>query len=251
MDAQFPLYIPLGPFRIHPHIFFDVLSYAVATRLYLWQAKSTIPAAYRWKIIGGALLGAVAGAVLVDLFLDPSQWLVPGVTVRQLLFQGKTVVGGLLGGLAGVELMKKYCGYDRSTGDAFVVPLLIGIGLGRVGCFLTGLTDNTYGGPTTMPWGVDFGDGVQRHPTQLYEILFILVLAVFLRVRKSHPYDEGDLFRFFMIAYLFFRFMADFLKPYPRVYVGLNVIQLACVAGLIYYAKFIPRLFLFRTERYA
>ena len=32
-----------------------------------------------------------------------------------------------------------------------------------------GLPDRTYGTPTSLPWAVDLGDGVGRHPVQVYE----------------------------------------------------------------------------------
>ena len=49
------------------------------------------------------------------------------------------------------------------------MPILIGIVIGRIGCLLAGLQDVTYGNPTSLPWGVDFGDGIPRHPTQFYD----------------------------------------------------------------------------------
>lgn len=73
-----------------------------------------------------------------------------------------TVVGGLLGGLVGVELSKKIIGVRTSSGDLFSYPLILGMMIGRVGC-LGGLEDNTYGEATTLPWGMDLGDGVMRH----------------------------------------------------------------------------------------
>lgn len=90
------------------------------------------------------------------------------------MLQGKTVVGAMIGAVAGVELTKKVIGVKKSAGDAFVYPLILGTAIGRIGCFLTGLSDKTYGTPTTLPWGFDFGDGILRHPTQLYEITFLI-----------------------------------------------------------------------------
>jgi prolipoprotein diacylglyceryltransferase len=163
-----------------------------------------------------------------------------------LLVQGKTVVGALLGGLIGVELTKKMIGVKRSTGDAFVYPLIVGTAVGRIGCFLTGLSDRTYGIATTLPWGVDFGDGIPRHPTQLYEIFFLLGLMIFLSNRRRFPRQEGDLFKFYMIAYLSFRLLIDFIKPDFHPILGFSAIQLACVLGLLYYHRHIPPMFTFR-----
>jgi prolipoprotein diacylglyceryltransferase len=176
--------------------------------------------------------------------------------------------------------MKRYIGLRTSTGDLYAIPLALGIAIGRIGCFLTGLSDNTYGIPTNLPWAINFGDGIPRHPTQLYEILFLLALIPFLyRVLKKislqntpvieqetvpmqdpvilseaspsrsegdaqskDPYPlnnsrflPGDAFKLFMVAYLSFRLLCDFLKPYPRLFLGLGGIQWACVLVLLYY----------------
>ena len=112
----------------------------------------------------------------------------PQLTLQHLhdlsyLVGGKTIAGALLGGLFAVEAMKRYIGLHQSTGDLLAIPIAAGVAIGRIGCFLTGLSDNTYGTPTSLPWGIDFGDGVRRHPTQLYEIAFLLVLlAILVRI---------------------------------------------------------------------
>jgi prolipoprotein diacylglyceryltransferase len=164
---------------------------------------------------------------------------------------GKTIVGALLGGLLGVEGMKLAIGWERSTGDAFVVPLLVGMMIGRVGCQLSDVHDLTYGIPTSLPWGWDYGDGVPRHPTALYEIAGLLVLAaVIARLRPLHAIP-GDRFRALMVGYLSLRLVLDFLKPphglpaagvlVPGAPFGLSAIQWACAAGLIWYARDVMR----------
>lgn len=170
----------------------------------------------------------------------------------QYLLGGKTIVGGLLGGLVAVQLVKRYIGIKLPTGDLYAVPLALGIAIGRVGCFLTGITDNTYGTPTHLPWGVDFGDGTARHPTQLYEIAFLLLLLpiLFAALRQLSPdasgdhrrvFISGDVFNLFMVMYLSFRFVCDFLKPYPRILFGLGGIQWACLLCLLYYSSDVAR----------
>ena len=72
-----------------------------------------------------------------------------------------------------------------------VFPLLLGMALGRVGCHLAGLTDGTYGTATTLPWALDLGDGVARHPTNLYEIGFLLLLAGLLWWARAPPAAAG------------------------------------------------------------
>jgi prolipoprotein diacylglyceryltransferase len=192
----------------------------------------------------GALFGAKVLVLLQYIDVIGSSW----ELLLLLLLQGKTVVGALLGGLIGVELTKKMIGVKRSTGDAFVYPLIVGTAVGRIGCFLTGLSDRTYGIATTLPWGVDFGDGIPRHPTQLYEILFLLGLMIFLKIRSRYHRQEGDLFKFYMIAYLSFRLLIDFIKPDFHPILGLSAIQLACLLGLLYYYRSIPAMFALRRS---
>jgi prolipoprotein diacylglyceryltransferase len=139
------------------------------------------------------------------------------------------VVGGLLGGWFGVEIAKRMTGIRRRTGDLFVLPLCVSIAVGRVGCLLAGLADDTYGKPTSLPWALDLGDGIGRHPVQLYEILYLVLVGVLLSTNIRLA--EGARFRIFLAAYLAWRIAIDFLKPQPLIH-GMNPIQWACVAGL-------------------
>jgi len=248
----FPVYLSIGLWQIHPHFFFESLAYAIAFRLLLFnKKKDTIAPSQRSSVIVGGMVGALIGAkalVLLQhidlLWQNPKQILL-------LLLQGKTVVGAMLGGLIGVELTKKIIGVSRSTGDAFVYPLITGTAIGRIGCFLTGLSDRTYGIATNLPWGINFGDGIYRHPTQLYEIVFLLVLTVFLQFRSRCDRQEGDLFKFYMIGYLGFRFLIDFLKPDFHVFLGLTAIQIACLLALVYYRRSLVNFFKFsHFDRY-
>ena len=231
---QFPFYIGLGAWKIHPHLLFEILGYVIAFRLLLRRnlRSDTLPVSQRSSVIAGGMVGAVLGAKLlvllqhIDLlWLNWRQWLL-------LIAQGKTIVGALLGGLIGVELTKSWIGVTRSTGDVFVYPLLVGTAIGRMGCFLTGLSDRTYGTVTTLPWGIDFGDGLLRHPTQLYEITFLIILAVILS--RHGPSQPGRLFQLYLAAYLGFRFLIDFLKPDFHLFLGLSAVQLACLLGFLY-----------------
>ena len=229
------------------HTAFELAAYAIGMRLFLWQRrKLALPVLDdrdRSLWIGvAAIFGAALGAKLGYWIEDPLNAFADFPDWRHLL-EGKTIVGALLGGLVGVELVKRAIGAQGSSGDAFALPLIAGISIGRIGCFLSGLDDHTYGNPTGLPWAIDFGDGIPRHPTQLYEIVFLAALAGLLHWRR-HAFDRrGDRFRTFMIAYLGFRLVVDFIKPMPWVYFGaLSGIQLLCLAGLLYYHRDIPRI---------
>jgi phosphatidylglycerol---prolipoprotein diacylglyceryl transferase len=234
-----PVYFHLGSLKLHPHLVFETAAYAIAFRLY-WMLRKrhgdALDDGNRWWLIAAAAMGAVVGSKVLYWFEDPAlmlaNWRNPA-----FLMGGKTMVGALIGGLFAVEIAKRHLGITRRTGDLFAVPLCLGIAIGRVGCFLTGLDDHTAGIATKLPWGVNFGDGIARHPTQLYELVYALALGVFLWRRIERPFVSGDLFKKFMVAYFAFRLACDFLKPDVRVLLGMSSIQWASLAMLAYYAR--------------
>jgi phosphatidylglycerol:prolipoprotein diacylglycerol transferase len=239
----FPVYFHLGSWKIHPHLVFEALAYSLAFRFYLYQRRRSGDAlddANRWWVIAAAAVGAVVGSRLLYWFEDPQltlrNWSNPA-----FLMGGKTIVGALIGALFSVEGTKKILGIKSRTGDLFAAPLCLGIAIGRLGCFLTGLQDHTAGIATTLPWGTNFGDGVLRHPSQLYESAFALILFVLLLWRVKRPHPAGSIFRLFMVAYFAFRFFGDFLKPDVRVIAGLSTIQCASLLMLLYYGGAIFR----------
>ena len=175
----------------------------------------------------GAIAGAGLGSKLLGFLEHPELW---SLFTRQpaSLLAAKTILGGLLGGVIGVEIAKKTTGITRSTGDLYVFPLLIAIMIGRIGCLLTGVSDGTWGDATHFVLGFDAGDGIVRHPTPLYEIVFLGVLGLTLwqaglRLRLR----SGDLFKLFMLAYCAWRFLIEFLKPVSTYAFGnnLNTVQ--------------------------
>lgn len=230
---SFPVYL----FGLHPHFVMESLAYFIGFRVYLLtRRKERIPTDTALWVVVGAVLGAAAGSKILYWFESPEKTLANWNNLVYLM-EGKTIVGGLLGGLIGVELAKKLVGWKSSTGDDFVIPLAAGMMIGRVGCFLTGLDDHTYGIATNWITGVDFGDGVKRHPTSLYEIAFLLlfVIAILLLKRNQEKKWEGYYFQLFMISYLGFRFFIDFIKPTPLLFFHLNNIQAASLIGICYY----------------
>ena len=229
----------------HPglHPVFEALAYAVGFAIYRRSRRRSgdfLPEDHRWLVIAAASIGALLGSRLLGLLEEIPM---TQLTWRNVLLPGgKTIVGGLLGGWVAVEIAKRLKHIHSRTGDLFAVPLCLGIAIGRIGCFLAGLADDTFGTPTSLPWGVDFGDGIPRHPTQLYEILFLIFLALALNRYDRHPHPQGSTFRLSLAAYLAWRVLIDFIKPQP-VHYGLNLIQWACIGGLLALAPSILELF--------
>ncbi len=147
------------------HSLFDVLALLTALavfRVFPVSAPGLPPQPWRvhrlYLAVGS--FGATSGAYLAG---SANLWLtgIDGV--------GRSIEGAIAGAVVAIEALKALTGIRGSTGLSFVAPLAAAIAVGRIGCFLAGLDDMTYGTPTALPWGVDFGDGVPRHPVQLYE----------------------------------------------------------------------------------
>jgi len=235
---HFPVNIPIGTSSIPVHFVCETLAYFLGYRYYAWLRKNThdlIDNQDRLIIFIGAAAGAFLGSHIIGVLENPT-------LLKQfslVYFMGnKTIVGGMLGGLIGVELTKKRIGVTASSGDLMVYPLILAMVIGRTGCFLAGLEDGTYGIPSNLPWAVNFGDGIRRHPTNLYEILFWLILWVSLWLtERKVKLSDGSRFKIFMASYLLFRFLIEFIKPDYFFSFGLGVIQLVCLAGILYYYK--------------
>ena len=154
---------------------------------------------------------------------------------------GRSVLGALVGAIATVELYKLKRGTRGSTGYIYVVPFCIVIAVGRLGCFFSGIEDQTAGIPTALPWGHDFGDGALRHPVQLYESLsmtgFLLFTLAMLKKRRDFIVRYG----FYLCAgfYGAERFAWEFLKPYAQLG-PLDMFQYLCIL-LVLYSSFMIR----------
>ncbi|GEL10423.1 Prolipoprotein diacylglyceryltransferase [Flavobacterium glycines] len=240
--------LPFAPvflgYQINIHLVLEYLAFFLGFRYYLFlRKKSTdhISGINRLSIILGAILGAFLGSRIMGFLENPV--LPDSVESWVAIFNFKTIMGGLFGGLLGVELSKKIIGEKQSSGDLFVFPILLGIFIGRIGCFLSGINEFTYGEKTSFFMGMNLGDGLKRHPLALYELIFVSFLFLFLWKLKDKELKNGMLFRYFMIAYFAFRFCIEFLKPNVFFLFGLSSIQLLCLLCLIYYHKTILSLF--------
>jgi prolipoprotein diacylglyceryltransferase len=215
------------------HSLFDLLALLAALAAYRFipVAVPGLPEqpwqAHRLYLAAGCF-GATVGAYL---FGSGNLWLsgVYGIA--------RSIEGAIAGAIIGIEALKWRAGIRGSTGLRLVAPLAAAIAVGRIGCFLAGLDDMTYGTPTTLPWGVDFGDGVPRHPVQLYEsaTMAMFLVAFLLMLRQGGGVVRRTGFYLFVAVYAVQRFGWEFLKPYGTILGPLNVFHLLSL-GLIAYA---------------
>jgi prolipoprotein diacylglyceryltransferase len=216
------------------HTVFDLLaalsSLTVTLAVYRWrlaEAGQRIESAgigYALALVAGAAIGGF-GAGTLNLWLSGA----PEV--------GRSIVGALAGAIAAIEAFKRIRHIKGSTGLIFVPAFATSVTVGRWGCFFAGLPDETYGTPTTLPWGHDFGDGIARHPVQLYEsftMLVFLVTALTLIGRQNAVFMRNG-FYILVLVYGAQRFLWEFLKPYGTLVGPFNLFHFIC-AGLVIYS---------------
>lgn len=243
---QIPFQPEIFGITLNIHLILEYLAFFIAFRYYVIlrkKSKDHINSGNRLSIILGAALGALIGSRLIGILENPLVDFSEENIIQ--LLNTKTIMGGLFGGLLGVELAKKIIGEQSSSGDLFVFPIVLGIFIGRIGCFLSGINEFTYGNVTNSIFGMDLGDGLLRHPTSLYELVFLILLFIGLQqLRKRANLKNGELFKIFMLAYFAFRFCIEFIKPNVFHILGLSTIQLLCVICWLYYSKTIAKLLL-------
>ena len=212
-------------------------------------------------IVFWAALGGVFGAkiyYLVENFdrviVDPTGMIFSG--------SGLVFLGGLLGGLLGVTMVLKKHNLPWLIFSDIVAPLLIlGYGIGRIGCFLVG---DDYGLPSSLPWAISFDKGlpptnaqsfelyypwidissiesfiIKVHPTQLYETIIAFLIFSFLWQQRKTIKNHGDLF----FKYLFLagveRFLIEFIRTNPKylfnTFSGAQIISFGLVCIGIYF----------------
>jgi phosphatidylglycerol:prolipoprotein diacylglycerol transferase len=215
------------------HSLFDLLALLTGVAIYIWlpvPASVSAPRepfkldrAYPLALALGGLIGAY-------LFGTLNAWL-SGETGF-----GRSIVGALAGAIFGIEILKWRRGIVGSTGWRFAAPMAGAIAVGRIGCFLSGLNDLTHGTPTSLPWGHDFGDGIARHPVQLYESLAMAAFAA-AYVWTFRTGSRTIVERGFYLCVGFYgaqRFVWEFLKPYGAVLGPFTIFHLLSAFLIVY-----------------
>lgn len=188
--------INIGPIKLYTWGLFVGLGFSAGYLLfyYLARRENLSPG----KIIGLALaifIGGILGAKGLAQIAAGS---------------GAMFMGGLLGAILVGGIFVKISGLDFwRTADLLALPTLLGIGLGRIGCFLI---NDHQGAITGLPWGILWPDGVLRHPVAIYEFLAAFGLLAALWIFRKKINSSGQLFLIFLASYSFIRFFLDFAR---------------------------------------
>jgi len=227
-----PILFHIGVVPVSSYSFFVALGILAGALVYYWEARKLGQNNEKTYLIAvGALTGAAIGAKLLELLINIDH--IESVnTFIGFLFSGRTIVGGLIGGTLGSMITKRLLGIRVKRGNLFAPAIAIGVSVGRIGCFLNGCC---YGKPSHLPWAVNFGDGTMRHPTQLYESIFMLGMFIFLKTYyKNKEVRPGYLFKVLMVSYFIFRFLTEYIRVERVAFWGLTYFQIITVFVLFY-----------------
>jgi phosphatidylglycerol:prolipoprotein diacylglycerol transferase len=162
---------------------------------------------------------------------------------------GLTIWGAVLGATLGIWIYSRFSNFKFGYFADLVAPgVILAQAVGRVGCTLNGCC---YGTETSLPWGIVYTDpesygyaasqalpeGMGLHPTQIYEIVYLLIIfGVILKLRGRFKPD-GSLFLIYLSIYSLWRVCIDFLREGTPFILGLHQAQ---VIGIIVLAIAIP-----------
>ncbi|MBI5701665.1 prolipoprotein diacylglyceryl transferase [Candidatus Saganbacteria bacterium] len=239
-----PVLMKLGPFSFYSYGFMVALGFVAGILLAFFLAKKAgIDPEKIFDVALFVIVGSILGARLFYvIFYWPdlkSPWEAFMIWNGGLIFYG-----GVLFAIFGVIIASRIFKIDiLDMLDVATPPTALGYAFGRIGCFLNGCCS---GVKCDLPWAMHFPslEGL-RHPTQLYSsISGLIMLAVLLLVFYKRGF-KGQVFSLGICLYAVYRFIVEYYRDLPRVFVGLTEAQIASVfifvAGVILYGIFYKR----------
>ncbi len=143
----------------------------------------------------------------------------------------RTITWGLIWWFIAIWITKKVLKEKTRFGNAIAPWATIWIAIWIIGCFLHWCC---YWKPTSLPWWVDFWDHISRHPTQIYEIIYLIILSILLLSFQKKKLKPWILFDYFLIFYFGFRFFIEFIRVEPKVFYSFSLYQVASVFVIIF-----------------
>jgi len=221
---MFPEILKLGPVTIYSYGLMAALGFLLCG--YLLELELLRVGRDRelaGSIIIAAIIGGIAGSKIYYLIQNPD------LLIQDFwgnVFSGAGLVwyGGAIGGLLAVTwwIRRKKLPF-LLVADLMGPLLLLGQGMGRIGCFLSG--DGCYGPPSDVPWAMAFPKGVvptleRVHPTPLYDTLFLTTLFLILWSVRKNNFKPGTMFGLFAICMGIERFITEFWRTDPKYIFG-------------------------------
>jgi len=239
-----PIALKIGPLSIHWYgIAYLVglgLGYWILTRLNkrrpVFKDNDQILDLLFWIFLIGVIVGGRLGYVL---FYNLPYFLQNPLKIFAIWEGGMSFHGGLIGSvLVGIWFCRKHKLDPLAAGDLIVIPGALAQGIGRLGNFVNReLVGRAIENHRWDFLGVNFGDGILRYPSQLFQfaegvLTFLMLLFLFSR----HPKKGTILFSYLVLNGLL-RVITEFWRaPDPQIgFIG-GIMTLGQLLGFIVFA---------------
>ncbi|MHC1777723.1 MAG: prolipoprotein diacylglyceryl transferase [Lentimicrobium sp.] len=242
------------------YAFFYGVAFLAAAGIFIYQGLRNHYAPRTWLII--ALFGILSGIFGNKIVtIDAAGWaqLFRGGSMPE---SGRSVLGLILGLIAGVMLAKRWLRFDKPVLDHLAYALPAGMAVARLGCLLGGCC---YGTPTQLPWAIQYGPASRAfqfhtdqlfipasgalslpvHPTQVYDILCCLFIIYLTWLTRKYWKAPGNRFVFVTALYASFRFVLEFVRQSPgdgfifETFLGIKTLQWILLGTTVLMALFL------------
>jgi phosphatidylglycerol:prolipoprotein diacylglycerol transferase len=210
-----PVLLSIGPFEIRYYGLFYFIGFIMAYFLISHLAKKKELSINKDDVADLLLyliVGIILGARFFHVFVyNPSYYLANPSEIIAIWRGGLVFHGGLIGAIiAGLYFCKRKKTDFYELADIAVIPLALGLALGRIGNFING---ELYGRLTDVSWAVKFPDAEGfRHPSQIYESFKNLLIFFTLWTIKDKKLPKGFMFWLFIVMYSVLRFIMEFFR---------------------------------------
>ncbi|MBA7681281.1 Phosphatidylglycerol--prolipoprotein diacylglyceryl transferase [subsurface metagenome] len=190
------------------------------------------------SMLTAALVAIPSGVIISRLLHVVDKWSYFSQNPGQIIgASGLTIYGAILGATLGIWISSKFSKFNFGYFLDIMAPsIILAQAVGRVGCTLNGCC---YGTSTSLPWGVvythsaSFAFGVGAvHPTQIYEIIYNLIVFTVLLKLRGRLKPDGSLFLIYLILYSAWRFGISFLRDGTPFLLGLHQAQVVAIIVL-------------------
>ncbi len=234
-----PIAFAIGSFAVRWYGIMIALGVLVMVLWMLRQVKKGTRLSYD-TLFTAALIAIPSGIIFSRLIHVIDQWVHFGSPGQIWAFEGLTIWGAVLGATLGIWVYSRFSRFPFGHFmDLVALPTLLAQALGRVGCFINGCC---YGSeaPSWLPWSVVYTHpesyaplGVSLHPTQVYEIVFLLITFGVLFMLRKRFQPDGSLFLIYLGAYSAWRVGIDFIRDGTSFLFGLHQAQVIGIIVLI------------------
>lgn len=227
------------------------LFYAVRT-----AKKESINPDYIYDLAIWIMASAMIGARILFVLSDPSYfWEHPA----EIIFSrsGFSSYGGyILATIVGLWFARQRKIPMWKLADVIVPAVCLGEAIGRIGCFLNGCCYGRVCNVEFVPWAVKFPylDGAKidnplyRHPTQIYQSIFALLIFGLLVSSNKRKKFDGETFWLYLIIASAVRFIIDIYRE-PGQDMMFSMLTLAQLISILIFAFSLGILIRFRSLR--